>query len=222
VQDCEVLVFDPSREWTLNDAINVIKKQKNNKAIDIKGFFQFHSSEFLPYIDLFKNVFTLNDSLKKIINAALEKHKAKGTNIISIHMRRGDYENYSNNPLFWTTPTDSILNSLRSIKSSNFQKELIYIASDNISCCKQEFDSAGIEYITADDLFAFEDENTRLLVDFTIFSTAQACIISNSSLSFFGSLMNKESKIFLRPLPDENILTPYAPWNSSVLLRKSF
>ena len=46
-------------------------------------------------------------------------------------------------------------------------------------------------------------------------------IISNSSLSFFGSLINNESNIFLRPLPDVNLLAPFSPWNSAILLKKN-
>ncbi len=145
----------------------------------------------------------------------------KEFNIVSIHMRLGDYENYQNNPVFWTTSFESIFISLEHMNSSSFLNRLVYLASDNILLCKNQFDNTGIKYITADDLFLLEDPNIRLLVDFTIFSIANVNIISNSSLSFFGSLINNESSIFLRPLPDFNLLAPFSPWNSAVLLKKN-
>jgi hypothetical protein len=47
-------------------------------------------------------------------------------------------------------------------------------------------------------------------------------IISNSSLSFFASMLNKKSRIFLRPGQAKESLIPYDPWNSNVLIAKKF
>lgn len=221
-RNCKVLIFDPSENWNLKKTIQEIKNNQNYEGLDIKGFFQFHSSEYFDYINIFKKTFKFNALLFEYVSQALEKIKTNETNVVSVHIRLGDYENYHNNPVFWTTSFDSIFSSLEYLNSSKFLNKIIYLASDNISFCKQQFDIAGIKYITADDLFNLEDNNTRLLVDFTIFSLSNANIISNSTLSFFGSLMNNKSSIFLRPLPDLNVLAPFSPWNSSVLLTKSF
>ena len=214
-----ILAFDPSQTWTLNSALGAIRNL-DCTVIDIKGFFQFHTAELNPYIDLFHNTFKVIPELKTKIFEALNNSIYKNKNIISVHLRRGDYLGYEDNPLFWTTSIKSIVDGLKYIKSSGFRNELIYLASDDISFCKNQFEFEGIEYITADNLFSFNDEGSRLLVDFTIFSIACANIISNSSLSFFGSLLNKHSQIFLRPLPNTEVLAPFAPWNSAVLLRK--
>lgn len=219
--ECKVLIFDPADNWSLNKTVQKIKNHLNFEVLDIKGFFQFHSSEYLPYINILKNTFKINQILTQTVTQALKKFQNDGSNIVSIHMRLGDYESYQNNPVFWTTSFDSIFNSLEQMNSSVFLNRLIYLASDNIPLCKNEFDIAKIKYITADDLFLLEDQNARLLVDFTIFSIANVNIISNSSLSFFGSLINNESNIFLRPLPDVNLLAPFSPWNSAVLLKKN-
>lgn len=220
-KECKLLIFDPAENWSMNKTVHEIKKHLEYEVLDIKGFFQFHSSEFKPYLNIFKNTFKINKILTRNVTQALKKLQEKEFNIVSIHMRLGDYENYQNNPVFWTTSFESVFISLEHMNSSSFLNRLVYLASDNILLCKNQFDNAGIKYITADDLFLLEDQNIRLLVDFTIFSIANANIISNSSLSFFGSLINNESNIFLRPLPDFNLLAPFSPWNSAVLLKKN-
>jgi hypothetical protein len=219
--ECKVLIFDPADNWSLNKTVNEIKNYLKFEVLDIKGFFQFHSSEYLPYTNILKNTFKINHLLTQTVTQAIKRFQSNGSSIVSIHIRLGDYQNYQNNPVFWTTSFDSIFNSLEHLNSSVFLNKMIYLASDNISLCRKEFDSAKIKYITADDLFLLEDQNARLLVDFTIFSIANVNIISNSSLSFFGSLINNDSNIFLRPLPDVNFLAPFSPWNSAVLLKKN-
>ena len=77
-----------------------------------------------------------------------------------------------------------------------------------------------IKHITSDDLFTYEDDSTRLLIDFFMMTKSNINVIANSSLSYFASMKNTNSKIFLRPHPDNTYLIPYDPWNSNVLLTK--
>jgi hypothetical protein len=82
-----------------------------------------------------------------------------------------------------------------------------------------EFQKRNIPYITNENIFTNLDENYQLVIDFSMMTKSKFLVISNSSLSFFASLLNHNS-FFLRPCPNGDKFIPFDPWNSSVLLSK--
>lgn len=206
---------------SLSDCLHEIENNysSNNCILNISGFFQFHSLDFLEYKNFIIENFSLNKLLLNQINNKINS-TFKSCQIISIHLRRGDYLNYKDNNIFWPTPIKSIFCSIEDIKATDFKNNLIYLASDDLPYASEVFRENKIDHFTAHDLFIFEDNSLLLLVDFFIFCTSNINIISNSSLSFFASMLNLKSKIFLRPIPNLDHLVAFDPWNSSVLISK--
>ncbi len=224
VESKDILVIHPDSNFSLNEVLALIREKiiSGSTAIDVKGFFQFHTIEFSKYKDIFDETFKINPLLLNQIEFALDKVNPHGSDLVSIHIRRGDYTNYKDNPFFWTTSMHSIINSLDDLKAASFKEELVYICSDDMNYCSTEFSEKNISYISADNLFSYQEESIRLLVDFFVMAKSSVNIISNSSLSFFASMLNKKSRIFLRPGPAKEALVPYDPWNSNVLIAKKF
>jgi hypothetical protein len=222
---CEdVLVIHPSFNYTLKDVLRLIREKvvSGSKILEIKGFFQFHTSEYSNYKYLLNEIFTINPLLLNQITNALDIVNPEKRNVVSIHVRRGDYTGYTDSEIFWTTPMQSIFKSLTNLNEARFERSLIYICSDDMAYCTEEFNKKNIQFLCSNNLFSYSEESIRLLVDFTIMTITKANIISNSSLSFFASMNNNNSRIFLRPSPNQELLIPFDPWNSDVLIAKKF
>ena len=218
----DLIVIPPNKNYSLQIALQMIRNKiiTGSKLIELRGFFQFHTSEYSKYKNLFFETFKINTIISNQIIESLNKVNLIRDNIISIHIRRGDYTNYAENEFFWLTSMNSIYEGIANFKIANFKNRLIYICSDDLVFCQNEFKNHNYDYITSDNLFAYENENLRLLVDFYMMIISNANFISNSSLSFFASMLNVNSRIFLRPSPNKNFLIPYDPWNSQILLSK--
>ena len=217
----DTIIIPAINDYSLSNVLELIRQKNNSGAhtIVLRGFFQFHTREYLKYKDLFYDTFQPNDFLFNQIEFMLDKIDINNT--ISIHIRRGDYLNYDNNNLFWVTSMQSIFESLEDIKISTKGESLVYICSDDLKYCTSEFLNKNISHITCNNLFHYQEESVKILVDFILMTISNVNIISNSSFSFFASMLNKKSKIFLRPSPVKNILIPYDPWNSPILLSKN-
>jgi hypothetical protein len=219
----DVIIAPPNNDYSLSELLNLIreKMKSGSSAIDLRGFFQFHTRDYANYKDLFYETFQPNKLvLDQIINKLNALNTLNNKNLISIHIRRGDYTKYINNNKFWLTSMESIFESLDNLKKTTNDDSLIYLCSDDLNYCKSELIKENINHLTSDNLFSYQDESIRLIVDFFLMAISNVNIISNSSLSFFASMLNKKSRIFLRPSPYKNILIPYDPWNSQVLLSK--
>jgi hypothetical protein len=223
--NCEdVLVIPPTSQNSLNDVLHLIREKivTGSQIIEIKGFFQFHTNEYANYKNLFYETFIANPLLLDQITYAMDTVNPEKRDLVSIHVRRGDYTNYTNSEFFWTTPMHSIFESLTDLNLAKFDKKLTYICSDDMDYCASEFDKKNISFLCSDNFFSYSEESLRLLVDFLIMSMANVNIISNSSLSFFASMLNTKARIFLRPSPNKESLIPFDPWNSDVLISKNF
>jgi hypothetical protein len=218
----DIVVIAPDSSYSLKEVLDLIRSRiiAGTKVLEIKGFFQFHTHSYAAYKNIFDETFMINSLLKERITRALHEKDINNKEMVSIHIRRGDYVNYADSKVFWMTPIESIFNSLQNLDATGLKEKVLYVCSDDMAFCKSEFDNKGIDYLCADDFFAFTDETTKLLVDFCMMTLASVNIISNSSLSFFASMQNSKSNIFLRPSPSESILLPYSPWNSEVLIER--
>lgn len=222
VEGGSVLVIDPSLNLSLDEVLSIIKEKIASGVfvIDLKGFFQFHSSEFLRFKKIFSDSVVINPML---MNQVVDAHRRIGWNndgLVSVHVRRGDYLTHKDSPKFWIASMDSIEHTLKTIEQCSFRGKSVYVCSDDIDFCKQYFQEKEISIITADDLFKCDDDSLRLIIDFITMAIANVNVISNSSLSFFASMLNDSARVFLRPSPFANCFIPYDPWNSGVLLSK--
>ena len=214
----------PNNNFTLQNVLQLIrdKIKSGSKVIELCGFFQFHSYEYSQYKNLFFESFKFNALISNQIRDSLKKINIDTKEIISIHIRQGDYSTYYKNEFFWLTSMDSIFESIDNFKLINHKNNILYVSSDDLIYCKNEFEKNNLHPIYSDNLFTFENESLRLLVDFYLMSISNSNIISNSTLSFFASMLNLNSRIFLRPSSSKNVLIPYDPWNSQVLLSKAY
>ena len=214
----EVIEFNTFGSISLINCLEEIKKQRLRgiDVLDIKGFFQFHTSQYKPYKDLFSAVFSVNNYILLQVINSMERISDQGS-VVGIHVRRGDYVNNAN-PYFFTTPIDSILKSIDSLRQTRFISGGIYIASDDPIFVIEIFKKEGLLTLIADNLFFINDDSSRLMIDFIVLSLSNAIIVSNSSLSMFSAMMNTNSKIFLRPVPGFELLKPFDPWNTDILI----
>jgi hypothetical protein len=204
----------------LQEQINILKKiSKTHHHVEINGFFQNHSMEFEKYKNIISCYFKINKSLDSQIEQSLANLGLSTNQIVCIHIRRGDYINYINNKIFWHVSFDALEKSIRDLLLTGIRNIIFYLCSDDITHCKMEFQKRNIPYITNENIFTNLDENYQLVIDFSMMTKSKFLVISNSSLSFFASLLNHNS-FFLRPCPNGDKFIPFDPWNSSVLLSK--
>jgi len=129
------------------------------KDLNINGFFQSYKY-FDNNKDLIKKIFTSTYNLPE-------------TNITSIHVRRGDYLQFSN---YHTVLGMDYYNKAMEICPSTEY----YIFSDDITWCKNNFKG---------NQFTFISGNNEVL-DLSMMSKCENQIIANSSFSWWGAYLN--------------------------------
>jgi hypothetical protein len=146
-----------------------------NMVID--GYFSylyFHKHKNL-ILDLFKE------------KTVLSQIKGQFKNSVSIHVRRGDYLRFPK--VYIQMPVSYYLKAL-SLLDKQVQIDRIYVLSDDIKWCKQNFKDDRIEFIEG-----FPD-----YVDLYILSKCENNIMANSSFSWWGAYMNENpNKIIYAP-----------------------
>lgn len=203
------------------DFIESFFSKESKKILELKGAFQYHTSTYLKYRNLFFDTFRLNGYIENQVDQSMNRLSLGQYHLVCIHIRRGDYLDFCNkHPLFWTCSIDAVFNSIYDLSLSSVKNIVIYLCSDDILYCTQQFQLKGIPYITSLNLFSELDQSTSLITDFIMMVKSDTLIISNSSLSFSASMLNKNAHIFLRPSPNEDKFIAFDPWNSHVLLPK--
>lgn len=145
---------------------------KKNLLLD--GYFQSYKyfNEFRDkIIDLF-----YFDNTSKVLNFIKSLNKS---NITSVHIRRGDYLNHPN--FHFNTPKEYFIKAMDKIPNTHF----IFV-SDDIEWVKNEFKGDNISYSP------FNDE----IDDLRLMTLCNNNIITNSSFSWWGSYLNKNSNVF--------------------------
>jgi hypothetical protein len=142
---------------------------KNNTSIE--GYFQSYKY-FEKYNDQILNEFTFKKEILYKCFDIITKYK----NPVSIHIRRGDYIKH---PGFWTVTPEYIQESLNYFNDDEYT---FLIFSDDIEWCKQVFPKEVI----------FVEYNNQF-VDLCLMSLCHHNIISNSSYSWWGAWLNKNT-----------------------------
>lgn len=150
-------------------------KIPNVNAID--GYFQ-SEKYFIDYREEILNLFSMPDNIKKYIDSKYKK--ILDGNTCSIHVRRGDYvEKQARHPLtnlsYFTNATAEIIKKYNDIK--------FIIFSDDIEWCKEAFDNDDFTFI----------EGERDYIDLYMMSLCKHNIISNSTFSWWGAWLNRNS-----------------------------
>jgi len=178
---------------------------------DFFGYFQLHTSFYASYKDFIRSLFTPRGGYAELIKSVNSQIKGKKKRVLAIHLRRGDYGRsmYFRAPCAWycqwlleseISPTDT----------------LIYIASEAPEPYLNRF--PGFTVLTFNSLKNLPSQSA-FLVDFHVMCEADILLISNSTFSFFASLLNYRATSFYRPDAILRCLVAYDPWDAAPLLK---
>jgi hypothetical protein len=199
-------------EYTLNDFNTSEYREKHFHfdldVFDVKdniSFFGLFQSEkyFKHCSDLVRQEFTFKQHILEKTYAILEPFK--NYNLVSVHIRRGDYLNYPD--LF---PLPSLDYYKQGFKEFNSKDTYFICTSNDIEWCMNNFDLPNIFYST-----------NSLEIDLCLQSLCNYHIISNSTFSWWGSWLgsDKNKKIIA---PKIWFGSGYSYYNTKDLYRDEF
>jgi hypothetical protein len=147
-----------------------------NPNTDLYGYFQTEKY-FKKYREEILEIFTFKEKyLEAAKNFFLEiSHQIDGKDIVSLHVRRGDYTLYPDHH-----PVCSLEYYQSAISQFNQDNSVFLIFSDDIDWCKENFKGS----------FIFSDSNNPY-TDLAIMSMCDHHIIANSSFSWWGAWLNR-------------------------------
>lgn len=154
--------------------------------IVLDGYWQ-SEKYFIEYEKEIKKEFT---PVKRINNSYLEQ--INNTLSISLHVRRGDYATHKETNNFHGLMSLDYYNSAISLMQSRLGKNItFFIFSDDIKWCKKNIKTtSNIVYVTGNDG----------LTDMQLMASCKNNIIANSSFSWWGAWLNRNSdKIVVAP-----------------------
>jgi hypothetical protein len=158
-----------------------------NPNTDLSGYFQTERY-FKKYRGEILEIFTFKEEYEdEARNFLLEKvyPLTSGKNIVSLHVRRGDYTLYPNHH-----PVCSDEYYQSAMGNFDMKNSIFLVFSDDIEWCKKKFEG---------DNFIFSDSNNPY-VDLAIMSMCDHYIIANSSFSWWGAWLNRsEGKKVIAP-----------------------
>ena len=191
-------------------------------AVNIRGYFQYHTWHYRNYKKLFLTSFTFREVIIQQITLAINNIGLKDAFIIGTHVRAGDYRKHTAyHSLFWMPSVDSYIRAISNIKDSHIKNYVIYLASDEIEYFSPILLENGLTIITRENLFHELTPIQAMILDYYVLAISDALIISNSSFSFSASMLNQRSRIFMRPGVRSDDFIPFDPWNSHVLIPRS-
>ena len=205
----------PNQKIELYECFNFPKKfaNKNNKDIthssyefdsnlfqnclddvDLWGFFQ--TEKYFKHIENeIRKDFTFYDRIYNICSN-YRKGTFSNTELISIHIRRGDYLTESN---FCNLPFDYYINSLELLPNLP-----VLIFSDDIPWCESIFLNSRFKFIKSNDT----------QIDLCLMTMCDYHIIANSSFSWWGSWLAKSKRTIA---PSAWFQNEYSHWNTKDL-----
>jgi hypothetical protein len=145
--------------------------------VDLLGYFQ--SEKYFKQIeDEIRKDFTFKDDLNQTCDSFI-KDNFVYRDVISLHIRRGDYVSNPNHPVQTSEYYREALNLLPDLP-------VIVFSDDPVWCSKQE--------IFSSDRFAISEGNTTD-ADLCLMSLCKYHIIANSSFSWWGAWLAKSEKV---------------------------
>jgi hypothetical protein len=187
----------------LFDSISPVNKKCNTFIfVYVSGNLELYENYYLSLIELL----SINDTITN--KALLYINDNNGYRSVVIHIRRTDYLN--DNSIHHVLDKDYFLNGIEFIKKSISNPIFIFI-SDDIKWVKDNFDfknNANFKIVESNDTF----------FDFSLLRLAEHLIISNSTFSWWGAFLNRNSnKIIVAPSKwlkiDDKVLKQSYPLN---------
>ena len=199
-------------EVNFSDLIHLIRvTDEKFKGIDFDGQAQFHTSYYAPDKEFIRSLFIFDVRLPDFFKKALVNLGLAQKKIIAIHLRRGDYgyHQYFRAPCSWYE---------KWISEAGYSPDeyIIYICSESPEKYLKQFSKFSV--ITSADLNC--PIQLTPYFDFMVMTLADAVATSNSSFSFFASMLNTKTSQFYRPDFDKSGLVQFDPWNADPLLNR--
>jgi len=183
-------------------------------SMNLYGYFQLHTSVYKQYRDEIRKIFTFAEPWRGALHNLVSRlREFSGRKIVAIHLRRGDY----GSGIFYRAPCQWYMDWIKSagITPAEFA---IYISSEDPIPYVTRF--AGFQVFCNKSLGLPDDPNIASLFDFVALANADLVAISNSSFSFFATMLNETASGYFRPDVASRSIVPYDPWDSQVLERK--
>lgn len=163
-------------------------------GIDLWGFFQ--SEKYFNNIkDEIRKDFSFYDRIHTICSN-YRNGTFRDTELISVHIRRGDYLTDSN---FCNLDIEYYINALKLLPELP-----VLVFSDDISWCESKFSNTRFKFI--------KSNNTQ--IDLCLMSMCDYHVIANSSFSWWGSWLAKSKKTIA---PSSWFQNEYSHWNTKDL-----
>lgn len=192
-------LFFKLRRKSLKSSIKFIEQKGHNyeyisfqefnefKYLYLDGYFQ--SEKYFKHIRIeLLNEFEFPALDKK--NEILKKKIENSTNSVSIHIRRADYLKPIFSDVIGVLPVDYYYNALTCLGTSLADKNL-FIFSDDIEWVKENFTPKE------ENFFFIENNKEEGWKDMALMTACKHHIIANSSFSWWGAWLSKNSgKIF--------------------------
>ena len=172
-------ISDIKVEYLYNESTFTYDSQTESipDNVDLSGYFQ--TEKYFSHIDEeIRSIFKFKESIILEANSIMEI-----MNGISIHVRRGDYINY---PLHHPSQDIQYYN----IAISEFPDDSnFYVFSDDIEWCRSNISTKNIQYI----------DSKNPYIDMYLMTQCEGHIIANSSFSWWGAWLAKNSKKIIAP-----------------------
>ncbi|MEE3716421.1 alpha-1,2-fucosyltransferase [Tumidithrix elongata RA019] len=179
--------------------------------VNLRGYFQYHTSFYTPYRDFFRSLFQPSPAIAAEMKKAVDTLRSRGNTIVGLHLRRGDY-GYS---YFFIAPNQWYLDWLDRIWDG-LDRPVLFIASDEPE--KVVGDFARFNPVTTQDL-GVSIPQASFYLDFYLLSCCDLLAISNSSFSFAAAMLNERGTSFMRPSLLADGLIAFNPWDDEPILR---
>lgn len=168
----------------------------NENAIYFEGYWQY--KKFLrkePDFIKYRN-FDLDDENTSILNCI------KGSDSVSIHVRRGDYLEPQFASRYGNIATLDYYNQAIQIVRGKVYNPRFFVFSDDIEWVKDNLKLDNTVYVT-------HNKGKNSYLDMFLMSNCKHNIIANSSFSFWAAMLNKnDGKIVVYPSKWTNMRTP--------------
>lgn len=119
--------------------------------------------------------------------------KIKNTCSVGVHIRRGDFVS-----LGWNMDSDFYLNATK--KMVELHPDLtFFVFSDDIAWCREHADELGLS-LAQDIVFVEGNLHGKNYIDLQLMTMCRGLILSNSSFSYLGALMNRNLEFWVNPV----------------------
>lgn len=199
--------------------VNLIKPLFNEtqQTLDITGSFQFHTETLYNYRKLLDGKFQYTNTANNIATKFGELKKDR--ELISVHWREGDYNDFKDqHPYFWKPSAENLLIEIKKLRRMTDGRAQIYVASDDANNLVGFLKSEGIEVICASQFT--QNENEFFLWDFLALVKSDVLIAANSTMSIAAALLNKNAQLFLRADSPTGKFNTFAPWQTEILINQ--